>query len=142
MYKKILVALDGSSLAECVMGQVEELARLTGAEICLLRVGYVTTFPGVDITDAEVKVMEEAETYLNEMAARLKKKGMNASVHVRFGQAADEILEQAKGVDLVAMSTHGRSGFGRWAMGSVADRVMRRCPKPFLLCRAESCPVY
>jgi len=142
MYQKILVALDGSSLAECAMGQVEELSRLTGAEICLLRVGYVTTLPGVDITDAEVKVMEEAEAYLNSIAQRLNNKGLSASVHVRFGHAATEILEQAKHVDLVALSTHGRTGFGRWAMGSVAERVARRCPKPLLLCRAESCPVY
>jgi nucleotide-binding universal stress UspA family protein len=142
VYAKILVTLDGSSLAECTLGQVGQLARLTGAEICLLRVGYVTTFPGVDMTDAEVKVIEEAESYLNTIAARLQKQGLNASVHVRFGHAVDEILEQAKDVDLVAMSTHGRSGFGRWALGSVADRVMRRCPKPVLLCRAESCPVY
>jgi len=135
MYKKILVPLDGSSLAEGVLPQVEYLAGLTEAEVCLLRVVTVHSFPGVDRTEAEVRLKEEAEAYLEEVAGRLQDKGVATSVHLRFGGEAEEILDHAREVDLVAMSTHGRTGVGRWVLGSVADRVVSHCPCPVLLGR-------
>lgn len=138
MYQKILVVLDGSTLAECVLGQVEQIAKLMGAEICLLRVAHATTFPGVDPTDVEVQAVEEAQNYLQGVADRLQQQGFNATVHVRFGDPAEEILEHAKKIDLLAMSTHGRTGWGRWLMGSIADRVIRHSPVPVLLCPAAA----
>ncbi|GAB4271608.1 MAG: universal stress protein [Deferrisomatales bacterium] len=136
MYKKILVPLDGSPLAEGVLPQVEYLAKLTGAEVCVLRVVRVHTFPGVDPTEAEYALKEQAESYLAGVAGRLRDKGLEVSVHLRFGHEAEEILDQARDADLVAMSTHGRTGLGRWAMGGVAERVLRHCPVPVLLCRS------
>jgi nucleotide-binding universal stress UspA family protein len=144
MFNKILVPLDGSSLAEGILPQVEYVAELTGAEVCLLRVAYVHALPGVDPTELEVKVVEEAETYLQGIADDLEEKGLKTSVHVRYGHVAEEILEQANRADLVAMTTHGRTGLRRWALGSVADRVLNHCPKPVLLCRCgeegQCCP--
>jgi nucleotide-binding universal stress UspA family protein len=137
MYRKILVPLDGSALAEDVLPQVKGLARLTGAEICLLRIVLVHTLPGVDPTERQVEAVGEAEGYLEEVRARLEKEGFRVCVHVRYGHDAVEILEHAKheDVDLVAMSTHGRTGLDRWTLGSVSERVVRHSAKPVLLVR-------
>jgi len=143
MYKTILVALDGSEFAESIICQAEDLARLTGAEISLLRVALVNVFPGADMKELERKTVEMAEDYLKGLAAELEKKGFKVSTHVRYGHAPTEILEHAaKYADLLVMTTHGRSGLGRWAMGSVANQVIRHCQVPVLLFRAdESCLV-
>ena len=137
MYKNVLVPLDGSSLAEKILPQVTELAGLTGAEVSLLRVVLAHTFPGADPTDAQVEVVREAEEYLAGVAEQLK--GLQVSTHVRYGHDADEILNHAERdeIDLIAMSTHGRTGVGRFIMGSVADRVLRHSSKPVLLMRAK-----
>ena len=76
--------------------------------------------------------------YLEEVVDRLKQKGATAQSEVRFGTAADEIIKFADAIDvsLVAMSTHGRSGVSRWALGSVAERVLRAGNTPLLLVRA------
>ncbi|MBW2618157.1 MAG: universal stress protein [Deltaproteobacteria bacterium] len=136
MYKKILVPLDGSPVAEQILPEVKELAKLTGAEIQLLRVTLVHVLPGADPTDKEVIAVREAEKYLEEIQAGLEKEGLNASVHVRYGHDAGEILDHSQKVDLVAMCTHGRTGLGRWTLGSVAERVVRHSGKPVLLVRA------
>lgn len=138
MYRKILVPLDGSPLAEEILQHVRDLARLTDAEICLLRVVLAHPFPGTDPTERQVEVVREAEDYLKGVEQRLKAEGFNVSVHVRYGHEAIEILEHAKlkEIDLVAMSTHGRTGVERWALGSVSERVLRHSPKPVLLVRA------
>ncbi len=138
MYRKILVPLDGSPLAEAILPQVQGLAKLTGAEICLLRVALVHTFPGIDATDKQVAAVERAENYLGRIAERLAEDGISVSARVRYGRGAEEIVDCAatEDIDLVAMSTHGRSGVGRWAMGSVAEKVVRASTKPVLLIRA------
>jgi nucleotide-binding universal stress UspA family protein len=102
-----------------------------------LRVAYAHTFPGVDPTDAEVKVVQEAEAYLREVEGRFKGKGFQVDTHVRYGDEAEEILDHAglKDIDLIAMSSHGRSGVKRWLLGSVAEKVIRHSPKPIFLVR-------
>jgi nucleotide-binding universal stress UspA family protein len=139
MYRNILVPLDGSTLAEGILPHVKELARLTGAEISLLRVALAHTFPGADPTDAQVEVVEKAEVYLKGVEAELLKEGFKTSLHVRYGHDAHEILEHADraNIDLIAMSTHGRTGVGQFIMGSVANRVLSHSSKPVLLLRAE-----
>ena len=143
MYKKILVALDGSEFAESIICQAEDLARMTKAEISLLRVALVNPFPGADTRELERKVVERAEGYLDDLAAEMTGKGFRVTTHVRYGHAPTEILEHAaKYADLLVMTTHGRSGLGRWAMGSVAGQVIRHCKIPVLIFRAdESCLV-
>ncbi len=136
-YRRILVPLDGSECAENILPHVEELAADFNASICLLRVAFAHPFPGVDPTEAEVAVVREAENYLAQIEERLKAKGLRVDSHVRYGKDAEEIIDHASGghIDLIAMSTHGRGGVGRWMLGSVAEKVLRHSPKPIFLVR-------
>ncbi|MBM4347725.1 MAG: universal stress protein [Deltaproteobacteria bacterium] len=136
-FKKILVPLDGSDCAENVLPMVEKLASELKAGIALLRVALAHTFPGVDPTEAELKVVQEAEGYLKKMEDRLKAKGYKVDSHVRYGNDAEEILDHAnqKDIDMIAMTTHGRSGVKRFLLGSVAEKVLRYSPKPIFLVR-------
>jgi nucleotide-binding universal stress UspA family protein len=140
MYKSILVPLDGSALAEAILPEIEKLARCMGARIILLRVSRAHVFPGKDPTKAEIQVVRRAEEYVAEVRDRLAAKGLDAEGHVRYGAVAEEILTHSarNDVDLIAMSTHGRSGLGRWALGSVAEKIVRRSVKPVLLVRAKA----
>ena len=137
MYTRILVPLDGSPLAEAILPEVVELATLHCAEVMLLRVALVHAFPGVDQTDAQVRAVEEAETYLADVERRLAAQRITVSRAVRYGHAAQEILDhvQSRGVDLIAMSTHGRSGISRLVLGSVAEAVVRTAPTSVLVVR-------
>jgi len=136
-YEKILVPLDGSTCAENILPTVEKLATDFKASIALLRVAYVHTFPGVDPTEAEVKVVREAEEYVRGVEERLRTKGFKVESHVRYGDEAEEILDHAaqKDISLIAMSTHGRSGVKRFLLGSVAEKLLRYSPKPIFLVR-------
>jgi nucleotide-binding universal stress UspA family protein len=79
----------------------------------------------------------EVERTLSGVKKQLSQAGLKVSVVVLFGRPADRIVEYAtkEGVDLIAISTHGRSGLGRWAFGSVAKRIMRATAIPVLLIR-------
>lgn len=140
MFARILVPLDGSPLAEGILSEVAELARLHGAEILLLRVALAHTFPGVDATEAQVQAVQEAEGYLAEVERGLTARGIRVSSAVRYGQAAEEILDhaQARHAGLIAMCTHGRTGILRIMLGSVAEAVLRASPVPVLLLRAQA----
>lgn len=143
MFKKILVPLDGSEMAEDILCQVEDLAKTHDGEIMLLRVAFFHPFPGANRKKQEEQCIERAQDYLDKVAADLEKKGLKVSTHVRYGDVPVEILDHAERyATVVVMTTHGRGGMVRWAMGSVADKVIRRCPKPILLVRPEkSCEV-
>jgi len=135
--ERILVPLDGSGCAETVLPSVEKLAKELKASVALLRVVYAHTFPGVDPTDAEVKVVREGEDYLRRIEEGLKAKGLKVDSHVRYGFDAEEILDHAgqKDIDFIAMTTHGRSGVKRFLIGSVAEKILRHSPKPVFLVR-------
>jgi nucleotide-binding universal stress UspA family protein len=135
--ERILVPLDGSGCAENVLPKLEKLATDFKAGICLLRVVYAHTFPGTDPTEAEVRVVREAEDYLSGIEERLKAKGFKVDSHVRYGSDAEEILDHAaqKEIDLIAMTTHGRSGVKRFLLGSVAEKILRHATKPIFLVR-------
>ncbi|UCG11626.1 MAG: universal stress protein, partial [Deltaproteobacteria bacterium] len=139
MYKSILVPLDGSSLAEAILPEIEKVAACMKAQLILLRVSRAHVFPGMDPIDAEVDVVRKAEEYLDGIAKQLSHRGFEVEVHVRYGDVADEILSHSKRneVDLIAMSTHGRSGLGRWLLGSVAEKIVRHSEKPVLMLRAQ-----
>jgi nucleotide-binding universal stress UspA family protein len=139
MFKRILVPLDGSSLAEAILPQVQELARTLGAELFLVRAVAAHVFPGVDPTEQEVDVVQKAEAYVAEVAGRLRDAGIPIHTAVRYGEAAEEILEHigVNAIDLVAMSTHGRSGLTRLVLGSVAEQVVHHATVPVLLMRAR-----
>lgn len=139
MFKRILVPLDGSALAEQILPQVQALARLHESEIFLLRAAEAHAFPGSDPTQAQVEVVQEAEEYLKGVQDRLQRGGVKkVNWAVWYGSPAEAITEYAKvhEVDLVAMLTHGRSGVSRWVLGSVAEKVLRGTSVPILLVRA------
>jgi nucleotide-binding universal stress UspA family protein len=136
-HEKILVPLDGSQCAENIIPTVLKLANSFKADISLLRVALAHTFPGVDPTDAEVKVIREAEEYLAGVEERLRGKGFKVDTHIRYGNDAEEIINHAaqKDIGLIAMSTHGHGGVKRFFLGSVAEKLLRHSPKPIYLVR-------
>ncbi len=142
MFKKILVPLDGSPLDESILPQVTELARAHSAELVLLRVALARGFPGADPTEAQVEAVREAEKYLEEVERDLRRDGLRVSTAVRYGNAAEEILDHAAfaGIDLIAMSTRGRTGLARMVMGSVTEQVVRRAPCPVVTVRPAEVP--
>jgi nucleotide-binding universal stress UspA family protein len=140
MYKKILVPLDGSPLAEAVLPHAEAIARLEDAEIILLRVPVLVSaeFLAGDPTVAQmIQEGEEAESvrYVNQKMDELKKARFRVSAVTQQGPVPDTILAVAEktGADMIAMSTHGRTGIQRWLMGSVADRIVHHAHIPVML---------
>ena len=138
LFQKILVPLDGSKLAEAILPRVEWLAKIHNAEVTLLRVALAHTFPGIDPVQHQVNVVREAEEYLAKVESNLKAVGVKCNSVVRYGNDAQEIVEHAKDrdFDLIAMSTHGRSGLAQFVLGSVASKVIHTTTIPVLLCRA------
>ena len=139
MYQSILVPLDGSKLAEAILPEVEELAALLSARLHLIMVSRIHVLPGVDPTDAQVKVIHRAIDYLEKLKEKLSARIINIDLHTPYGDPAEKILEvcQRHDINLIAMSTHGRSGIGHWLLGSIADKVVRHSEKPVLLLRAH-----
>lgn len=138
MFKKILVPLDGSTLAEGIIPRVEWLAKIHDAEVTLLRVAVAHTFPGMDPIQHQVAVVREAEEYLAQVQENLRSVGVKTQAVVRYGHEAQEIVEHTKDrdFDLIAMSTHGRTGISQFVLGSVASKVIHMATVPILLCRA------
>ncbi len=134
--RRILVPLDGSNCAENILPKVEELALNLGAGICLLRVTSAHTFPGADPTEAEVKVVREAEEYLKGLEGQLKTKGFDVDTHVRYGDEAEEILDHAsqKEIDFIAMS-RGHRGVKHFLLGCATEKVLRHASKPVFMVR-------
>lgn len=139
-FERILVPLDGSELSLGVLPHVEQLARLYGSEVVLLQVEWAAG-GGTLYHPAEVTMIRrpaEIEALLEPHRDRLEKAGIKARCLAAYGPEAVEIVEAAEReqASLVAMSTHGRSGFGRWVFGSVAEQVIRHCTRPLLVRRA------
>ena len=142
MYKRVLVPLDGSQLSENVLPFLTEIAGPLDMTIMLLRVlepvqqTLVDGGPGIPVDDLQARRRDAAE-YLAPLAAGLRARGIETTSAVRVGRAEDEILAAARddGADLIAMSTHGRSGLGRLLFGSVAEQVLRRADVPVFLMR-------
>jgi nucleotide-binding universal stress UspA family protein len=151
MYKKILVPLDGSELAECVLPHVETIAGGCGTEaVVFLRVvepfamtsGYFgADFSGEEIARINSRNATTAENYINQLVERTKYGAVKVEGKTLNGRAAEVIAEYARdnAVDLITIATHGRSGVSRWVWGSVADRVMRSSCVPVLMIRAPGC---
>ena len=144
MYRKILVPLDGSKVAEGVLPHAKALAYSEGAELILLTVAAnpVMDFAFSDPGLAQSAVLEQEErskTYITEIEEQLRSAGFKTSAVLRVGSVAEVILEVAEElqVDAIAMSTHGRTGPARWLLGSIAERVVHSSKVPVLLIRAN-----
>jgi nucleotide-binding universal stress UspA family protein len=143
LVKKILVPLDGSKTGETIIECAEVLAGALGAELVLFQVleplrivaGFETVTP-YSIPEGEESIRASARTYLNGVEEPLKKKGIKTSTAIVWGSAAERIIEYAEAnTDLVTISSHGRSGVGRWVLGSVTEKVLQVGDKPVLVAR-------
>jgi len=145
-FRRILIPLDGSKLAESALSTAEAIGRLSGAEYTLLQVvvpPFVlmpprsTVVGGLPYEDMASHEQEAAE-YLEAVARPLRARGLDVKAVVEtHTNPALAVLEyaQANDIDLIAMSTHGRVGFSRIALGSVSDKVLRGSEVPVLLQR-------
>jgi len=142
MVHQILVGLDGSPLAETILPYVTVLAKGVGAEVTLLHVVHVPE----EVQEGEryqivqpliQQVDTQAQDYLGRVAQQLADAGLKAKSQVITGDTAATIVgyAQQKGMDLIALATHGRSGLQRWFHGSVAEKVLHTTQMPLLLIR-------
>lgn len=141
MTNRILVALDGSGLAEQVIPYASVLAERTGASLVL-----ATAITAGDrwVDDGAIRKWEEeeqgaAEAYLASVARGLAQSGVQARGRVQWGRpdAVLQAIADDEHANLIALTTHGRSGFARWRMGSVADKLLRSATTPLLLVHAQ-----
>jgi nucleotide-binding universal stress UspA family protein len=139
MYKRILVPVDGSQSSVAALTEALRLAKEHGARLCLVhvyeRVRHVVTEGVVDLTPA---LRRQGEQLLAEALRRAHKAGVKATtalVAAGSRRVPAVIVEQATAerADLIAMGTHGRRGFERLILGSVAEGVARRATVPVLL---------
>lgn len=145
LVKRILVPLDGSSVGEAAIACTEALARALGTELVLIQIiEPVITWAGFEGSVSYATPQDEesrkaaAMAYLASVGKPLKESGISTSIAVGFGSSADQIIDyaEANAIDLIAMSSHGRSGIGRWVFGSVTSKVLRAGDTPVLVVRA------
>lgn len=148
MYKRALIPLDGSSVAETIIPFIVDIAGPLDMEVILLRV--VEPIAPMVIEGARHFEMEDvearrtdAEEYLAPIAVELRNKAVRVESRVRRGNPAEQIVAVARetGADLIAMSTHGRGGLGRLVFGSVAQAVLRQVEIPVFLMRTTEAQV-
>ncbi len=148
MFDQIMVLLDGSPAAEQALPYAEHLAAMEGGTVHLVRVFELPAAVRSQRLGAPVNVYEqaiaaqrqEAMAYLEQARARLE--GTERAVEIRLleGDPATAVLDDARaaGIDVVVLTTHGRGGLTRWALGSVADRIAQGNAPAVLLVRAEA----
>ena len=141
MYKRALVPLDGSIVAESIVPFILQIAGPLGLDVALLNV-VVPAPPtvveaGPVVLDNTQTLAAEAEAYLMPFARELRANGVRVTTSVRHGEPVAEILAAVREVraDLIIMTTHGRTGFGRLLFGSVAEGVLRQAEVPVFLMR-------
>jgi nucleotide-binding universal stress UspA family protein len=142
MYKRALVPLDGSPLAEAIIPFLIDIAGPLDMAVVLLRV-LEPVPPAVvegvrhELVDIGEARTHDAERYLSALAETVRSRGVSVSYQVRSGRPDVEIVEAARdtSADLIAMSTHGRSGLGRLLFGSVAEQVLRHADVPVFMMR-------
>jgi len=146
MYKKILLPLDGSERAEAILPHVENMAVRYGARVIIL----IVEEPAVQLELDEVinagRYLEERAqmrknitAYATKIIKQLKDKDVSADFLIGRGPVAQSIVKTAarEGIDLVAMASHGRSGWTRTFYGSVAAAVLQNIDRPILMIRSR-----
>jgi len=150
----ILVPLDGSELAESVLDHIKKLANQLGEEtvdIVLTRVCELFSNPSAHPPPMAMNWEEHLEyetnrckdicqTYLSKVEEDIRQNGLNVRSEVLVGNPADAIIDFANknAVNTIVMSTHGRTGIGRWALGSIADKILKGASCPIFLVRSKS----
>ena len=143
MYKKILVPLDGSKLAEIALSHAESLAVRYKADLVFLTVIDPPKMAGrngaaVDMFRQEMDTkMQEAEMYLKVLKGKFEKKKIQAKIVVSLGSVVKNIIDTAESesVDLVLIASHGRTGLQRVFFGSAAAGVLNRIEQPLMVIR-------
>jgi nucleotide-binding universal stress UspA family protein len=148
LVKKILAPLDGSKLGEAAIPFAVEIANKTGAEIVLFRVVEpVANFAGPTgeiawnfISTYEKNAQASVINYLERIRQSLSGVRSGLEMATGEGQPASEIIDyaQVNDIDLIAMSTHGRSGIGRWVYGSVTEKVLHSGDQPVLVVQPKT----
>lgn len=159
MYKKILVPLDGSKLSECSLNHVKAIAigcKVPDVVLLMVLQKPIIGIPeasgekmaraiGKELEKAEKETHKKAEAYLAKVANNLKKSGITAQTITLWQKMAEGVAEDIinyardKKVDLIIMTTHGRSGISRWALGSVTDKVVRHANVPVMTISPPGC---
>jgi nucleotide-binding universal stress UspA family protein len=149
-FKRLMVPLDGSSLAAQALPLAADLAEHARAELLLMQAveSAIDVYPSIvplgrpDLMPTEILSMLRlrADQQLEQQAAVLRDRGLPVVTHVVNGHAAEAIVDEAarQSVDLLVMATHGYSGLKRWAIGSVTDKVLHAATTPLLLVRATT----
>jgi nucleotide-binding universal stress UspA family protein len=141
MFKRILLPLDSSKLAECVLPHLVAIARICEPEVRLLRVsepfGVTARLRLIDPVDWQIR-KAETESYLAGIAARLQNTGLQVSTQLHDGRPAEQIIEVAHSwnADLILMSSHGQSGISPWNVSSVVQQVILRAHRSLMIIRA------
>lgn len=148
-FERILVPLDGSPLAEKALPLAILLAQKFESELLLMRATdflhptliapHLSMTTAKSLTAAHEQSTHEAYAYLQEKQEELSQKDVDAEILLLDTLPAEGIIDAAitKHADCIVMFTHGRSGIARWALGSVADKVVHHAPCPVLLVRHE-----
>jgi nucleotide-binding universal stress UspA family protein len=151
MYQKILIPLDGSELAECSLEHAKAIAQgCNVADVIVFRViepFSMQTISALGEADDDSlrrvreQLQQDAKDYLLKVGNKLKEQGVASRAITVEGKAAEAILSytEQNNVDLIIMSTHGRSGLSRFFFGSVAEQVSRHSRVPVLLLTPERC---
>jgi nucleotide-binding universal stress UspA family protein len=143
MYNTILVPLDGSERAEAILPYVETLAQRCSAKVIFIQVVEPPPYEGPHehlpggVLDRHIK---QAESYLTGLQKKFREKGIEAQTRVEvYGPVVAGIMDaaQAEGADLIALSSHGRTGLPEVFYGSVAAGVLHRADRPLLLVRSQ-----
>lgn len=147
-YKKIMVTLDGSTLAEEALPHAQSLACLSGAELVLfqavpdlaaeLRLEELSPIKVATVGERQHQLVDQATRALERLADNLQLHHLKATFAVDVGPAAEKIVDYASAheIDLIVVNTHGRTGVRRWVLGSVAAKVIEAALCPVLLIRA------
>ncbi len=143
MFRRILVPLDGSSLAEHALPLAARLAKVSGGTITLLHVSNITLEYGSSLTAQPFMYTEslldddtaQGRLYLDDIARSPVLKDITVHKEATSGEVAQGILDfaQSDATDLIVICSHGRTGFKRWALGSIAQKVARYSTKPVLI---------
>jgi len=138
----IIVPLDGSAVAETALRYAEDLAKVGGRELMLITIQDGIVMRGFQsFADSEHMTIDEAcQTYLERAVRAVESTGVSArSALISGDHAAAGILDvaQAEDAEMIVLATHGRSGVGKWLLGSVAEKVVRSAQRPVLIVPAH-----
>jgi nucleotide-binding universal stress UspA family protein len=140
MYRRILVPLDGSERAEKVLPFVEVEGKAHGSTVVLLRVisplRHSLMMSPANLEEMTRKISEITQDYLEQVAGRLREKGLKTEIEIQSGSPAQSILEFAESTDcdLIVIGSRGDTGAVQWRFGSVANKVVKtRTSMPVLV---------